>query len=158
MSAAAEITGKALGGVADGRPLVAGQINVPGQQALDAGRRALVHRLGEPRQLRAGADLVYIVFVLRGFLCLLTVPGALHCLLQHNGNGQHAILHTGRAGGVQSDGTCAADIPLRLDIVVIGVIEQVLVNAVLGGKLRTVGVCQGNGRVLDGRAVFIHNV
>ena len=155
MSVAAEFTGKALGGVANGRPQVAGQLNVPGQQTLDVVLRAAVHRLGKPRQLRAGADLVYAALVLCGFLCLLAIPGALACLCKRQRKGQHTVFHLVGAGGFQGKGAGCADITSRPDIIVIGVIGQVLVNAVFGGKLHAVAVCQRRCRPVYGIAVLI---
>ena len=120
-----QFAGKTLAGVADGRPGEARQINVFGQLALDIVGSG-VYRLGKPCQFRAGADLVYTFLKLRlgdGR----TVPCALHCLFQHNGNGQDTILYLCRAAGTQRKAAGVVDIALRLHIVTVGIIGRILV-------------------------------
>ena len=151
-----QFAGKALAGVADGRPGEARQFNVSGQLSLDIVGSG-VYRLGKPCQFRAGADLVNIVLKLRlgdGR----TVPCALHYLFQHNGNGQDAVLYLCRAAGTQREAAGAVDIALCLHIVTVGIIGRILVQPIHRGKIRTIGVRQGNGRVFNGLAILIHNV
>ena len=65
MTIAVQGAGELIAAGADGRPGLAVEVDVGGELAAD-GRVALVDRIGEPGQLRGGADLIDAVFVLGG--------------------------------------------------------------------------------------------
>ena len=127
----AALEGRAGGSAADGRPVVAGQVNITRQRTVD-GIAPAVDLRRKPSQLRCGTNLIHAVGQSG-----LRLGGAVPCAgsrgRQRNDLGQHTAGHISLV--------CAAQVEAAVDIVAAGAEHRIGVSAV--GQVLILAVAVG---------------
>ena len=127
----AALEGRAGGSAADGRPVIAGQINITRQRTVD-GIAPAVDLRRKPSQLRCGTNLIHAVGQSG-----LRLGGAVPCAgsrgRQRNDLGQHTAGHISLV--------CAAQVEAAVDIVAAGAEHRIGVSAV--GQVLILAVAVG---------------
>ena len=142
--------GISFGTVADGGPVVAGQVDICRQDCVDT-RCSRVDGLCQPCQLSARADLIYALFILFGFCCGCAVPGIFRRLCQGDRLCQDAVsINIVLIGRTELHYAVLRNISQLCHRVFVLTEREILIDSVfIGSHCFSVGIGQREGKVLQ---------